>query len=205
MLLSNQFAKLVLSRRGLSQVERIRMKLNFFVFLLAFLIAGLVSSTNFAWAEDLEIGELAPTFILKNQDGQEFNLESRKNQGWTGLYFYPKSGTQGCTEQAAKYEKNISKIRGEKAEVFGISADSVEQQQIFHQAMKLTFDLLADPNGDVISQYGVKRFGLNIARRWTFLIDPQLRIQAIEKDVEPSTDPERILDGLKEFNNRKPG
>ena len=199
----NQFSKFVLSGLRPFKGRQFRMKMHLLVLSLALSFGGLIQPSNSAWAEDLEIGELAPTFILKNQDGQEFNLESRKNQGWTVLYFYPKSGTQGCTEQAATYEKTITKIRGEKAEVYGISADSVEQQQIFHQAMNLTFDLLADPTGDVISQYGVKWLGLNIARRWTFLIDPQLRIQAIEKDVEPSTDPERILDGLKEFNKRK--
>lgn len=156
-----------------------------------------------AWAEELQIGDVAPPFTLKNQYGSDFSLASRKDKGWTVLYFYPKAGTPGCTQEAASYQKSIEKIRALNTEVYGISADTVEAQKSFHHDQHLTFDMLADPDSEVIGQYGARLLGLNVANRWTFIIDPEMRIQAIEKDVSPATDPDRVAAGIKEFQARR--
>jgi peroxiredoxin Q/BCP len=38
-----------------------------------------------------------------------------------------------------------------------------------------------------------------MSKRWTFIIDPDLRVCAIEKDVDPVLDAKRVAERLKEL------
>ena len=66
----------------------------------------------------------------------------------------------------------------------------------------LNFTLLADPGLDVIKGYGTKMPLLRMSKRWTFIIDPDLRICAIEKHVDPVLDAKRVAERLKELQTR---
>ena len=67
----------------------------------------------------------------------------------------------------------------------------------------MNFTLLADPEGKVIALYGVQSFISKIAKRWTFLLDPNLKIQWIEKDVDPVLDAQKVADQLKTLQAKK--
>ena len=149
-------------------------------------------------ASDLKVGDPAPGVKLKTDEGASFDLQSRKGQ-WTVLYFYPKADTPGCTKQACAFRDNISEIRKLGAEVYGVSADDIEALKKFKKNHNLNFTLLADPGLDVINEYGTKMPVVNISKRWTFVIDPELRIRAIEKDVDPVLDARRVAEMLTEF------
>jgi thioredoxin-dependent peroxiredoxin len=144
------------------------------------------------------VGDHAPEFTLKTHENQNFELKSRIGQ-WTVLYFYPKANTPGCTKQACAFRDNIKKIRDLGAEVFGISTDSVKSQADFHKEHALNFTLLADSDAKVSAQYGAKTPVINISRRWTYIIDPELRVRAIEKDVDPVLDADRVAKKLSEL------
>src|SRR5690349_4157532 len=116
---------------------------------------ALVSSVSVAEAADLKVNDPAPLFSVKTYDGKTFDLKSRAGQ-WTVLYFYPAADTPGCTKQACAFRDNIKKIRAQGAEVYGISANTVEDQAAFHKKYHLNFDLLCDPDAKVIDQYGTK-------------------------------------------------
>ncbi len=150
-------------------------------------------------AGDLTIGQAAPPFLLKAQDGSEISLAARQGKGWTVLYFYPKAGTPGCTKQACAFRDSIQAIRNQNAEVYGISTDEVKNLQDFHQKHKLSFDLLSDPDAKVTDAYGVKMPVLKMAKRWTFIIDPALVIRQIDDDVDPAMDAQRVVDNLKQL------
>ncbi len=152
-----------------------------------------------AHAEPLKVGQPAPTFQLKAQDGSEIDLAARQGQGWTVLYFYPKAGTPGCTTQACAFRDAIKAIRDQNAEVYGISTDEVKDLLEFHQKHKLSFTLLSDPDAKVTEAYGVKMPVLNMAKRWTFIVDPNLSIRWIEDDVDPALDAQRVAASLKEL------
>ena len=130
-----------------------------------------------ALAQPLSVGQAAPLFTIKTQDGSDFNLVDRRQQGWTVLYFYPKAGTPGCTTQACAYRDAIQAVRKQNAEVFGISTDEVSDLRDFQQKHKLGFTLLSDPDAQVTSAYGVKMPVLKMAKRWTFILDPELKVR----------------------------
>ena len=161
------------------------------------IIALIIGFSFIAMASDLKVGDNAPTFNAKTDSGQEFNLQNRKKT-WTILYFYPKAETPGCTKQACAFSDNVEKIKGQGAEVFGISADPVADLKKFKDNHKLKFTLLADPEMKAIDAYGAKMMGVNMSKRWTFIIGPDLKIAAIDRDVDPIKDWE-----LRNFKNSK--
>ncbi|HYX36657.1 MAG: peroxiredoxin [Pseudobdellovibrionaceae bacterium] len=156
---------------------------------------ALVSSFSVAQAAELKVNDPAPNFTLKTHEGKDFELKSRAGQ-WTVLYFYPKDDTPGCTKQACAFRDNIKKIRAQSAEVYGISADTVEKHASFHKSQRLNFALLADPEAKIIEQYGAKMPAANMSNRWTFIVNPELKIAAIDKDVDPVVDSEKIADQI---------
>jgi peroxiredoxin Q/BCP len=149
----------------------------------------------FGLEPELKAGDTAPSFTLKNQDGKLFDMAQRRDK-WTVLYFYPKADTPGCTKQACAFRDNIKKITSQGADVFGISVNSVDDQAAFHKKYHLVFDLLADEKGTVADQYRIKMPVINIAKRWTFIIGPDLKIKSIRKNVDPAVDAQAVADEL---------
>jgi peroxiredoxin Q/BCP len=123
----------------------------------------------------LKIGDKAPDFELKDQDGESHNLSDYKTKKVV-LYFYPKDDTPGCTKEACDIRDNYSALK-KKAVVLGVSADDEKSHKKFAAKYNLPFILLADPDKNVLNLYGVwaeksfmgKRY-MGIVRS-TFIID----------------------------------
>jgi peroxiredoxin Q/BCP len=162
------------------------------------LVLGLMGTAS---AAELKAGDPAPAIKLKTDSGAVFDLKSREGK-WTVLYFYPKADTPGCTKQACAFRDNITKIRALGADIFGISADTVEAVQAFKKKYSLNFVLLADSNLDAINAYGTKMAMMRVSKRWTFIVGPDLRIRSIEQDVDPVLDAERTASRLKELQSK---
>lgn len=167
--------------------------------------AGALAFACSAFAQ-IAVDKPAPTFALKTQDGKDWNLAERKGKGWTVLYFYPKADSPGCTTQACAFRDTIARIQKQNAVLVGISADKAETQKEFHAKHQLNFDLLSDNELKVIESYGIKAPVIGIAKRWTFIVDPNLNVRAIEPNVDPAFDAEWTAESLEELQNPpKPG
>lgn len=171
--------------------------MNVFATLLFVFVGSLA-----AHAAELKTGDTAPQFKAKTQLGSDFDLSTRRGK-WTVLYFYPKADTPGCTKQACTFRDNIKQITDLGADVFGISVNTVEEQKAFYDKHKLNFTLLAD-DGSITKLYGAKMPVMAMAKRWTFLIDPDLKIRALEKNVDPIKDAGRMAELIQQFQ-KKPG
>jgi len=147
---------------------------------------------------DLKTNDFAPLFKLQTQDGKTFDLSSRQGT-WTVLYFFPKAETPGCTKQACAFRDNIKKIRALNADVFGISTNNVADQAAFHKNHNLNFTLLADEKIKVTNLYGSKMPVLSMSKRWTYIIDPELKIRSIDRDVDPVLDADKVATKIEEF------
>lgn len=147
-------------------------------------------------ATAVQVGAPAPEFQLKTHEGKTFQLKDRKGKGWTVLFFYPKAGTPGCTKQACAFRDSLKNVRKLGAEVYGVSADTVEEQAKFHKEHRLSFTLLADPKLEVINAFGAKMDGRDLSQRWTFIIDPNLNVRAVDQNVDPVRDPNHVIKTL---------
>lgn len=148
-------------------------------------------------SEPLVIGEPAPEFELADQNGQLHSLEDYRDQ-WVVLYFYPKDGTPGCTIEACEFRDNIYAFKKINAQILGVSLDDVESHQKFSENHGLPFPLLADFEGKAADAYGVKTkmFGMTIAKRQTFLIDPDGNLAKHYEKVKPATHSTDVLADL---------
>jgi len=153
--------------------------------------------TSLGFADAL-VGAKAPLFETKTHMGKDFALASQKGR-WTVLYFYPKAETPGCTKQACAFRDSIKKITELKADVYGISTDDVAAQAAFHEKHHLNFTLLADADGKVTEMYGSKMPVLKMSKRWTFIIDPDLVVRSLNKDVDPAKDSEQVAQKITEL------
>jgi peroxiredoxin Q/BCP len=152
------------------------------------------------------VGAQAPEFRLLDQSGKYQSLGQYKGQ-WVVLYFYPKDDTPGCTTQACSLRDNIFAFRKAGAQILGISVDDAASKKAFAEKYSLPFPVLADPTKETTKKYGVltKFMGLvEIARRDTFLIDPNGRIVKHWMKVDPDGHSNLVLAELREQQAKAP-
>ncbi len=137
----------------------------------------------------LKIGDKAPDFKVKNQNGNEIQLKEFKGKKVV-LFFYPKASTPGCTAEACNLRDNYKDLINKGLEVIGVSADTEKRQLNFSTKNELPYNVLADTEKEIINAYGVwgpKKFmgkeydGIN---RTTFVIDEKGIIENIITKVK---------------------
>jgi peroxiredoxin Q/BCP len=74
-----------------------------------------------------------------------------------------------------------------RAVVFMVSLDSAEKNAEFAKSLEAKHVLLSDPTGLTAAAYGVAGVGGFFAKRWTFYVDANGAIVAIDKDVKTAT------------------
>lgn len=137
----------------------------------------------------LEVGDKAPDFTLPKDGGGKIALKELKGKPVV-LYFYPKDDTSGCTAEACAFRDAFPDFSKVKAEIVGISRDSVKSHDKFRAKYDLPFTLASDEDGKVCeaygtwvekSMYGRKYMGID---RATFLIDGKGVIRGIWRKVK---------------------
>lgn len=85
------------------------------------------------------------------------------------------------------------------AKIVGISVDTSESHAKFSEKYHLPFPLLADTDGKVAASYNAltNLLIIKIAKRHTFLIDPDGKIRKIYTTVNVSNHSQQIIDDLK--------
>lgn len=146
----------------------------------------------------LEVGNLAPQFESKDQNGNVIKLSDFKGKKVV-LYFYPKDNTPGCTAQACNLRDNYEALQKAGYVVLGISSDSQKSHQKFIEKQELPFTLIADEDKSVHeafgtwvekSMYGRKYMG---TARTTFIIDEEGKIEEIIEKVKTKEHTNQIL------------
>jgi peroxiredoxin Q/BCP len=103
-------------------------------------------------------------------DGSLLDLARMYAAGPTLVYFYPKSGTPGCTRQACNLRDHFVDLTAKGLRVVGVSRDSVKAQAGFRAKQNLPFRLVADKEGLLGDLFGVPRPTGNGYARQSFLI-----------------------------------
>jgi thioredoxin-dependent peroxiredoxin len=145
-----------------------------------------------------KIGDKAPIFSGKDQDGKTHTLSDYKGKKLV-VFFYPKANTPGCTAEACDLRDNFERFQVNNYALLGVSADSEKAQFKFKEKYNFPFPLLADEDKLVIEAFGVwgpKKFmgreydGIN---RTTFIIDENGIIADIISDVKTKVHASQIL------------
>lgn len=120
----------------------------------------------------LKVGDKIPSFELKDQSGENFDIDQYIGNTAMVIYFYPKDDTPGCTKEACSFRDSYEAFTDKNIKVIGISSDDVESHKNFAAKYNLPFTLLADTESEVRDLFGVKSnaFGL-IPGRVTYVVD----------------------------------
>lgn len=130
----------------------------------------------------LAAGDQAPSFTLRNADGQPVTLADFAGSKVI-LYFYPAAMTPGCTTQACDFRDNLGSLQGAGYTVLGVSKDDPATLKTFEERDGLTFPLLSDEDLAVHHAYGAygekNSYGKIVTGvlRSTFVIDEQGTIE----------------------------
>ena len=119
----------------------------------------------------LDVGDIAPDFVLTTEDGEEMSLDDLLVKGPLILYFYPADFTSVCTAEACEIRDRYEDIRAVNANVVGVSPQGENSHARFRSRYNLPFPLLDDRRKTVIKAYGVNGpLGMGV-RRVTYLVN----------------------------------
>jgi thioredoxin-dependent peroxiredoxin len=149
----------------------------------------------------LEPGDEAPDFEAPATPKGPLKLSDLRGR-WVVLYFYPMDETRGCVKQACDFRDARIDYQHRNAVVVGVSTQGTKSHQAFGDRLGLPFSLVADRDKSISRKYaGLTMFG--VARRTTFLIDPEGVIRHIWRRVRPRGHSERVLKRLDELSPPK--
>lgn len=136
----------------------------------------------------LKIGDKAPDFKGKDQDGKSISLKDFSGKKLV-LYFYPKDDTPGCTAESCNLRDNYEGLLKKGYAVVGVSADDDKQHKKFIEKYQLPFPLIADVDLKVIKAYDVWGYKKFMGKeydgiiRTTFVIDEKGTLEKVITDV----------------------
>jgi peroxiredoxin Q/BCP len=170
---------------------------------LSLMLSSILVLGTAAQAAEPKVGDAAPDFTLAGSDGKTYHLADFKGKKAVVLAWFPRAFTQGCTAECKSLTANGSKLRQYDVAYFMASTDVVEGEKgnkAFAESEKADFPILSDPTKETATVYGVLNPERGVASRWTFYIDKDGKIAAIDKEVKPATSAEDMmarLDALK--------
>lgn len=159
--------------------------------------------TSLAAAEGEWVGQPVPAFRLQDQNDQWHAPQDYRGR-WLVVYFYPKDGTPGCTEEAKNFRDSFPVFQKRNIALLGVSLDDVDSHKAFAAKHKLPFPILADGNHAVAKSFKVLRgFGpIAYARRETFLIDPKGTIVYHYASVDTGSHAEQVLKDIANLSQK---
>lgn len=152
-------------------------------------------------ADTLNIGDLAPDFMLPADNGETVTLSDLRGKRVI-IYFYPKDDTPGCTSQACGFRDNYPQIEEQNGIVLGISPDGVKSHQKFKTKYNLPFLLLADESHQVAEAYGVWAQKSFIGKKYMgiershFVVDEQGKLADVQAKISPADSVAKALKTL---------
>lgn len=164
-------------------------------------IAAPAAAPTAAAPAELKVGDVAPDFSLPASDGKTYKLSDFKGKQAVVIAWFPKAFTGGCTAQCKTLAASGEKIRKFDVAYFMASVDPVDGEKgnkAFAESEKADFPILCDDKKTVSAAYGVLN-PKGMSSRWTFYIDKEGKIAAIDKAVKPATSAEDMIAKLKEL------
>lgn len=147
----------------------------------------------------IAVGEPAPDFSLRDQDGEDVSLGDYKGRKVL-LVFYPMDFSPVCSDQLSIYQEVKPELTDKGVELVGISVDHPYAHKAFQEKIGVDTTLLADfePKGEVAKAYGSYIDGAGTANRTLVLVDEDGSVAWTYESPSPGEFPGAnvIFDGL---------
>lgn len=123
-----------------------------------------------AGAETPKVGDSAPAFTAKDQDGKVWKSADHLGKEAVIVYFYPKDDSPGCTREAVGFRDRLEDLKQAGVIIVGVSRDDAESHKRFCDKFHLGFPLLVDTDGRLAEAFGAGVPNQPRSRRVSFLI-----------------------------------
>jgi len=147
----------------------------------------------------VEIGQEAPDFALKDQNGTVRRLSDLRGSKHVVVVFYPLAFSGICTAELCELRDDLPSFESDEVTTMAVSVDSPYVLRAFADRQGYQFTLLSDfwPHGDTAKAYGVFNQERGYANRGTFIVDKQgvVRYVTVHQPAEPR-DPEEYRKAL---------
>jgi mycoredoxin-dependent peroxiredoxin len=131
------------------------------------------TSTSTAAPAGPQVGQPAPDFTLKDQQGKKVSLSDFRGLKNVVLVFYPFAFSGICTGELCEIRDNLGDFESDDVQVLAVSCDHMFTQRAWSDAEGYFFPVLSDywPHGGAARAYGVFDQSGGFSTRGTFLID----------------------------------
>jgi peroxiredoxin len=138
----------------------------------------------------IAVGEQAPDFTLRNQDGEKVSLSDFRGRK-VMLVFYPGDFSPVCGDQLSIYQEVKPEIEAKGVELVGISVDSFFAHKAFQEKLGIDTVLLSDfePKGEVARAYDSYVEKMGFANRTLVLVDEEGRVAWTYESPNPGEFP----------------
>lgn len=121
----------------------------------------------------IQIGEQAPDFTLRDQDGNEVRLAGFRGERPVVLVFVPFAFTPVCQGEFCELRDDLASFQDAGVQLLGITCDRQFSNKAWSDQQGFNFPILSDgwPHGAVAQSYGAFNEALGCANRRTVVID----------------------------------
>lgn len=145
------------------------------------------------------VGDRAPDFMLKDQDGKNVRLSDLTEQGRVVLIFFRGKYCLTCRAALRGLLPKLKDFQDSRVAVVAVGPQSPEEAKAFN----LPFPVLSDPDLEASRKYGLIHekglLGKDVPRPSTLLIDKERKIRWMraETSTRVRPDPEEIFEQLR--------
>ena len=151
----------------------------------------------------LTIDQTAPDFSLYDSDKNKVTLSDFRDKKNVLLLFFPLAYTSVCTAELCGVRDDIGRYSNSRAEVMGISVDSVYTLAKYKEEENYNFPLLSDFNKQVSAMYGALYDSFSnmdmkgVGKRAAFVIDKKGII--VERNAKQPSDRDSLYAQLDKY------
>lgn len=134
----------------------------------------------------LQVGDIAPDFILPNVDGRSVRLYTELDQGPVVLVFYRGGWCPYCNIHLRGFQKSLADFKAAGAQVVAISPQLPDQSLTTQEKDELAFPVLSD-------------VGLNAARSFGIAFELPMALLDLYADFDHPLENSNGVEGAKEL------
>ena len=125
-----------------------------FVCLMVFYAVAFAQSET-VYPEGLKVGDIAPDFKVKDNDGKEISLKKALKKGPVVMLFYRGQWCPYCNKQLSHFNDSLAMITAKGASVLAITPETPENVKKTIEKTKSAFPIVEDEGLAIMKMYKV--------------------------------------------------
>ncbi|MEP7255214.1 MAG: peroxiredoxin-like family protein [Ferruginibacter sp.] len=132
------------------------MKKSTYLLSVVLLISSFVfAQTETVYPEGLKVGDIAPEFTAKDQDGKNVSLKEALKKGPVVILFYRGQWCPYCNKQLSHFTDSLQMLTDKGATVLAITPEIAENIKKTIEKTKTTFPVIEDEGMNIMRSYKV--------------------------------------------------